>query len=449
MQQIDCIIVGAGYAGLSAARELHRAGKRVLLLEARDRVGGRIHTQHLNSELYVDLGGQWIGPGHSNMYKLANEYQIGHFDTYDSGQSTLLFNNQLKHYKGIIPPLPLFSLLQLDWGIRKINRISKKIDPDAPWGMQHGHRFDSMSVADWLQKNMRSATARKMFSIAFEAIFAADTTEVSMLHALFYTKSNGNLDYLMNIKKGAQQHRLSGGAQSICNKIAEELITILRLNSPVVAVDDSHNAVTVHTPDASFTASKLIIAIPPAVCNQIKFTKALPPAKQQLFAGQVMGTVVKCYAIYPTAFWRNKNLNALCASPDEWVSVTFDNSPQQGGYGVLMGFVLANKAKEFMKLPEEVREKEVINCFRRFLGEEALRYQSYIDKCFTDEVWTKGCYAGVMPPNAWTSYGAEIRKPVNNIHWAGTETSAMYNGYMEGAVLSGLRAATEVLALLK
>lgn len=442
----DAIIIGAGYSGLAAARVLQKAGKNILILEARDRAGGRIHTHYLPDGNYIDLGGQWIGPGQNRMYELAKEYNIKTFPTYDIGKSTLYFNNKLKHYKGIIPPLPLFSLLSLNNAIQKITKLAQKIDIKEPRNSANAAAFDSITLHDWMQQQMKNETARKMFTIAAEAIYGTDTSTISFLHALFYVRSNNDFEYLMNIKKGAQQHRIQGGAQIICDKIAAELGNSLQFNSAVVEIEQADNEVIVRGNGFSYTGKKVIIAVPPPVAAKIIYTKPLPVQRWQLMSDCFMGSVIKCYAVYKKPFWRERKLNGLCASPGDIVSVTFDNSPYDANKGIFMGFILGEKANQLLAVSEEERRKIVLENFGRFLGPEALQPELYMDKSFKNEAWSMGCYAGMMPVNSLTRNNCTLAEPVDNIHWAGTETSTHYNGYMEGAVRSGERAATEILA---
>lgn len=444
----DCIIIGAGYAGLSAARILKDAGKNILVLEARDRVGGRIYTQLLDDGNYIDLGGQWIGPSQDRMYALCEEYGVGIFPTYDKGKSSLYVNGKTKLYKGIIPPLPLFALLSLDGAIRKMNRISKSIDLNQPQNSPNAAELDKITLSQWMDKHLKNQKARKLFTVAAEAIFATDVASISMLHALFYTKSGKDFDTLMNIRKGAQQDRMKGGAQSIPNKIAAGLQDHIRLNAAVTHIDQSGEHTVVQGQGFSYGTKKVILAIPPAVAQNISFAQELPQEKKHFLQQNFMGTVFKCYAIYPTPFWRKQKKNGLCAAPGQPISVTFDNSPEDGNKGILMGFALAEKAKALLQLTAEERKRIVLGQFQEFFGSEAAVPEYYTDKCFTEEEWSLGCYAGMMPVNGWTSCGIAARSITGHIHWAGTETATQWNGYMEGAVRSGERAAGEILQLL-
>jgi monoamine oxidase len=441
----DVIIIGAGYAGLAAAQQLKHAGKNILLLEARDRVGGRIHTQVLPDGNYIDIGGQWIGPGQTRMYELAKANDVTTFPSYYKGKSTLYFNNKTKHYRGIIPPLPLFALLSLDAAIKKINKLSKTISLDQPWVSDNAAKWDNISLYDWMQQQMKNEKAKTLFTVAAEAIFATDASKISMLQALFYTKSGKDFDTLMNIKNGAQQDRISGGAQAIANKMAAGMQHLIKLNHAVSAINQQADGVTVSGEGFSYTAAKAILALPPTVARTVHFLQELPKAKQVFLENNFMGTVIKCYAIYKEPFWRQQKLNGLCAAPGQAVSVTFDNSPLDANKGMLMGFVLANKAVELLALTEAERKQIVLDCFTTYFGRQAATPEHYIDKSFTEEPWTQGCYAGMMPLNAWTISGTGARMITGNIHWAGTETATQWNGYMEGAVRSGERAAKEIL----
>jgi monoamine oxidase len=441
----DVIIIGAGYAGLTAAIQLTSAGKRVLVLEARDRVGGRVWTRQLDQGGYIDLGAQWVGPGQEKLYALARRYDIKTFPTHDEGRSILHMNNRTKTYKGLIPPLPLPALLSLNNAIRKMNKLSRGIDPAAPWNHPMAAAWDQHTLGSWMAQQMRSGQARRLFTIAAEAIFAANPSEVSFLFSLFYTRSGNDFDTLMNIRNGAQQDRFQGGADQPARKMADELKDHIRLNHPVSMVDCEADRVVVSGKDFRFSARQLVVAIPPALVQKIMFNPILPADKTQLFQRMPMGCVWKCYAIYEKPFWRSKGLNGLVASTSGFPSLVFDNSPHDASRGILMGFVLADQARAFTQLNESARKEKILGAFAQFFGDYAAQPMLYTDQCWAEEEWSCGCYTGFMGPHTMTSLGPVLRKPTGLIHWAGTETSDIWNGYIEGAIRSGERVAGEIL----
>jgi monoamine oxidase len=445
MEHYEYIVIGAGYAGLTATRQLLKAEKKVLLLEARDRVGGRVYTKTLEDGSYVDLGGAWVGPTQDKIYALAREFGVETFKTYDIGKSTIVYKGKVKRYKGIIPPLPVGALLSLDFAMKKMNKLSKTVNLEKPWLTPNAAYYDSMTLDTWMRKEMNFVTARNMFQIAAESIWACNPNEISMLHALFYTKSGRDLDTLINIKDGAQEERLLGGAQQPALRLAETFKEHIRLNSVVKTIIQEGDKVIVRGVDFEFSAGRIIVALPPTLAGRIDYYPLMPANREQLTQRIPMGSVTKAFAIYDTPFWRDAGLNGLAANVEGHTTVTFDNSPKDGSKGIMMGFVLANQARNFAKLNAHARRESILKSFATFYGEKALYPIHYLDHSWAEEEFTRGCYAGVMPTGAWTSLGKALCEPIGRIHWAGTETSDIWNGYMDGAIRSGERVAKEVL----
>jgi monoamine oxidase len=448
METTDLVVIGAGYAGLVTAARARQSGKKVVLLEARNRVGGRVWTDHLPDGTYIDRGAQWVGPGQDKLYALARQTGVDTFPTHDEGKSLLYLDQKLKRYQGLIPPLPLPALLSLDFAIKKMNRLSAGINPAAPWSHPRAAEWDGITMGEWMRGQMRSRKARRLFTIAAEAIFAANPDELSFLFSLFYTRSGTNLDTLMNIRQGAQQDRFLGGADLPARRLADTLGESLRLQAAVRSIRYDDQTVELAGDDFHISARAAVIAIPPVQVQKIRFEPGLPVMKTQLFQRMPMGCVWKCYAIYDRPFWRQQGLNGLVATDFGYTSLVFDNSPRDGEKGILMGFVLADRARAFSTLSEAERKESILSSLTRFFGAAAANPLSYTDQCWATEEWSGGCYTGIMGPHTMTSFGAELRRPTGRIHWAGTETSDIWNGYIEGAIRSGERAAAEVLSYL-
>lgn len=441
----DVIVVGAGYSGLSAARLLKDAGKKVLVLEARDRVGGRVHTKHLEQGQYIDLGAQWIGPTQTRMYEMLKEFRIPAFKTHDEGRTILHWNGKTKTYKGLIPPLPIPALLSLNNAIGKMNRLSKTIDPAKPWDHPRAAYWDSITLKGWMDGQMMSRKAKDLFSLASQAIFAAHPSEISMLFALHYTRSGRDFETLMNIRNGAQDERILGGADLPARKIADLLGNDLRLSCPVSSVSQDSCGARISAVGSEYTARKVIFAIPPPLFSKISFATPVSAARKQLWQRMPMGAVWKCYAIYPEPFWRKKGLNGVVASDSGYTRVVFDNSPHDANRGILMGFVLADEARALSSLNESERREAILGSFVKYYGPEAAKPMQYTDQTWVDEEWSQGCYTAIMAPHTLSSLGKLLREPEGHFHFAGTETAEEWTGYMEGAVRAGEREARRLI----
>ncbi len=154
--------------------------------------------------------------------------------------------------------------------------------------------------------------------------------------------------------------------------------------------------------------------------------------------------MIKAQVVYPEPWWRHRGLSGLVFSADELVSVTYDGTPPEGAPGVITAFIEGARAVEAGRWTVARRRDAVIDFLRRAFGEipEAI---AYVDRDWSAEEWTRGCYGAHMPTGAWTQFGPALRQPIGLVHFAGTETAEQWMGYVDGAVESGMRAAAEVL----
>jgi monoamine oxidase len=443
--ETDVVIVGAGFAGLEAARALHERGLRVELLEARDRVGGRVHTVKLEDGTWLDLGGQWFGPSQERCYRLARELGKRTYPMFLEGKNLLRYKQRLLRYRGTVPIVPdPVAIPLIGWALFRLDAMSRSISLEAPWASAGAEELDAQTVESWLRRNVPNEGARTLVRIGLETVYACDLADLSLLHALFYIRSAGNLDKLLSAEGGAQQDRVDGGMQPLAEALAATLGERLHLEQPVHRIEQRDDGVTVRAARLTVNAKRAIVAIPPTLAGRIHYEPALPAARDQLTQRAPMGSCVKCIAVYDTPFWRARGLSGQAVSDEGPIHVTFDASPPSGRPGVLMGFLEGRAARELTDAGPEERKRRVLACFEREFGPEARSPRHYVDRAWAEEEWSRGCYAAMLPPGVWTSFGHALRRPVGRIHWAGTETATEWNGYIEGALQSGERAAREV-----
>jgi monoamine oxidase len=459
------VVVGAGLSGLRAARELVAHGRSVIVVEARDRVGGRTLNHDLGPThpgKIVEVGGEWVGPTQDHVIALAKDLGIGTFKTFNDGNNVYYANGTLLPYAaggplGPVPPDPTGGA-EAEAAITLINQMAATVPVAAPWTAPNATAWDSQTLETWKQNNLHTPNGQALLDAGIEAVFAAEPRDISLLFGLFYTASATNestapdINRLFSTPGGAQDSRLVGGSQLISIRMAQELETRpprrVLLNQPVRLIDQTRSAVRVTTDHVTVAAKQVIVTGPPAITALIRYQPDLPWMRAQLTQRYPQGTVIKCEAVYDKPFWRDHGLTGQAVSLTGPVKVTFDNSPPDGSPGVMLGFIEGQAARQASQLSPPDRRKAVLDNFVTYFGQQAANPSQYIEMNWSTEAWTRGCYVGYTAPGVLLDYGPAIRAPVGRIHWAGAETSDYWNGYMDGAVRSGERAAHEVLAAL-
>jgi monoamine oxidase len=448
-READVAIVGAGLAGLAAARRLAAAGLDPLVVEARDRVGGRTLNHEIGDGKVVEVGGQWVGPTQRRMLALAQELGVDTFPTHDTGDNVIEWRGEKRRYSGAIPRINPAILADVAQAQARLDRMARRVPLEAPWEAERAARWDAQTFATWLARNVATAGARTLFEIGVEAVWAQEPADLSLLHVLFYTHSGGGFDALIGTSGGAQQDRFVGGSQLVALRVAEALgDERIALQAPVRRIAHGADGVTVAADGLEVRGRCAIVALPPTLAGRIAYDPPLPGFRDQLTQRMAQGTVIKCMAIYPEPFWRGEGLTGQGMSDVGPVRVTFDNSPPDGTPGVLLGFLEGRQARALGRRTPEERRDAVVGCFTRMFGPDAASPHGYVERVWADEEWTRGCYGCAMPTGAWTEFGPALRAPIGPLHWAGAETATVWSGYMDGAVSSGERAAADVVSAL-
>jgi monoamine oxidase len=446
--EADFAVVGAGLGGIRTAVALTAAGASVAVFEARARIGGRVFSApragrtNASPPLALDLGAQWVGPGQTEILQLISELDLHTIPTGAPGRAIWGLNGNLKQGGAALPPLPPLALAEVLVSAARVVSMSKRIPPDAPWQAAKSRKWDRISAGDWIRRNLRTAAGREFARMYITGNAAIEPGESSLLGILFDLRSLGPARNLGT----AEALRLREGAHEIARRLAGRLGDRIRLADPVRAITQDADGVTVESDAGALRCRRVAVCVPPPLARQITYSPTLPEARARLLASLPMGASVKFHGVYPRPFWRSQGLSGQVWTGGDTVSLTYDNSPDDGsGRGALVGLVVADEARRLGGLGTQHQEREILTSLGRFFGPDAAAPDALVVQDWGAEEWTGGCYAAHFPPHAWTTCGSAFRAPCGRIHWAGTETASEWHGYMEGALRSGDRAAAEML----
>jgi len=458
----DVIVVGAGLAGLSAARELQANRRSFLVVEARNRVGGRVLNHSIGNGKAIEFGAEYVGPTQDHILGLMTDLHVDKYDTYDTGDNVYVADGNRLTWSdtgptGTAPPDPLI-LADLANIIPALDSMAAEAGVDAPWNAAHATEWDRQSLDSWLRDNTTPSGRErflKLAALATRAIFGTEPGELSLLFTLFYIAASGDeshpgtFERNFSTQQGAQQWRIVGGSQVIPWRMAAQLgRRRIHLRRPVRRISQNRRGVTVYCDGLTLRGKHVIVAIPPTLAGRIYYDPLLPVLRDALTQRLPQGTLMKLEAIYERPFWRDDNKTGFAVTDNAPFSVCFDNSPPEGTPGAIFGFAGGNDSRKWGQRSAADRKQAVLQAFADLFGEQALHPIDYVEFAWSREEWTRGCPVGIHPPGVLSQYGPALRAPVGRIHWAGTETSTYWNGYMDGAVRSGQRAAHEVLGAL-
>ncbi|MFL5882767.1 MAG: flavin monoamine oxidase family protein, partial [Actinomycetota bacterium] len=346
----DVVVVGAGLAGLTAARRLVDAGAEVVVLEARDRVGGRTLTLPAADGTPIDHGGQWIGPTQDRIAALAERLGVTTYPSYERGLNTEFRDGRAHRFDGQLPdggdPV---SAVAMGQAIRELDAMAARVPLEAPWIAEDALAWDSQTVETWLQTRVTAGRARIWLRAAIRGTMAAEARDLSLLHTLFVIRSAGGLARLIATAGGAQERRFHQGAQAISIRLAESLGDRVVLGAPAQVVRHGDGGVEVEANGRSVAAGRAIVAVPPAIAGRIVYRPAMPGWRNQLTQRVPMGSVIKVHAIYEEPFWRQEGLSGLAVSDSGPVRIVYDNSPEDGSPGVLVGFIEGEQARSWAR----------------------------------------------------------------------------------------------------
>jgi monoamine oxidase len=439
------VVIGAGLAGLSVAAELTRRGASVTILEARERVGGRILSRSLSTpdsgeDLIVDLGAQWIGPDQTRMLKLIKDLGLHAVKEGVPGRTSWSVAGRLRLGGSFLPKVGTRTFTEMLAAVAAIRLEYPRLPPDSPWSAKTAQRWDAITTEDWLHRLVHTPEGKALIEIYVRGNTATEPSETSFYEILAGIRGCGSLGNIWR----AEAFRVSEGAFEIPVRLSAPLQERIRFGSAVRAISQDEEGVTVEDDTEVFRARRAVVCIPPVLIDEITFSPSLPAAKATLFSSARMGACIKFHAVYDRPFWRAANLNGTILSADDAVCLTYDNSPRTGTAGAIVGFVLADQARRLSSMTLSEQENEILSCLGRFLGGSARQPEAFVVQDWSKEEWTRGAFAAHYPIGLLTQVGSALQSPYGRVHWAGTDTSPEWWGYMEGAVRSATRVVAEL-----
>lgn len=448
----DVVVVGAGAAGLTAANQLKKAGLSVAVLEARDRVGGRLWTDVIDGAM-LEIGGQWVSPDQNALIETLDELGLETYSRYREGDSVYVGPDGVaKRFTGEMFPVAPETEQVIAEITERLDAMVAEIDPDRPWAHEKAAEWDSISWDAWLRSQTDDDEAVRNLAFATgSAMLTKPTHAFSLLQSLLMAASAGSYSHLVDADFILDK-RVVGGLQQVPLHLAERLGADVFLGKPVRTIqwsDADRGSVTVTTDGMTVHARQVILALAPILYNRISFVPALPRLQHQMHQHISMGFVIKVHAVYDRPFWREQGLSGTAFSPYEVTHEAYDNTNHGDERGTLVGFVSDHNADDVFTLSAEQRKERILESLSHYYGPEAKNPVVYYESDWGSEEWTRGAYAASFDLGGLHRYGEHLRSAVGPIRFACSDMAGAGYQHVDGAIRMGRLVADQIVAELR
>ena len=467
----DVAIIGAGPSGLTAAYRLQQAGHTVAVIEARERVGGRTWSNHINGA-FLEIGGQWVSPDQTALISLISELGLKTFSRYRDGENLYRDPNGTMHrYTGDMFPANEKTQQEMVRLIEKLDALAAEIGAQQPWAHPKARELDTISFHHWLRTQSDDEEACNNIGLFIAGgMLTKPAHAFSALQAVLMAASAGSFSNLVD-EDFILDKRVVGGMQSVSLTLAQKVgaeniilghpARVLRWQEPgeyPVRVETeafSEDGVASPADNVIVRAKYVVVAVPPNLYSRVHFVPALDRRQHQMHQHQSLGLVIKVHAVYPTPFWRDKGLSGTCFAANNLVQEIYDNTnydpqtDQEESRGTLVGFVSDEAADKMFTISAEERKARILDSMAQMLGEETKNPIVYYESDWGAEEWTRGAYAASYDLGGLHRYGADQLTPVGPIYWSCSDIASDGYQHVDGAVRMGEKTAATLDAKLK